>query len=282
MSAKPSPADVAAEICSKTNASLERQLGAGAFKQAFLIKRDDQYLALKIAPLTPSLQARFEREIQALAGCDHPAIARLHSFETYELSGDRFWVIFEEFLSAGTLTEQAAAEKFDVDRIRSIAVTLADALVHLHPRRFVHRDIKPANIMFRNKAEPVLTDFGIVRMLDATSLTHDFLPHGPGTPLYASPEQLLNEKAQIDWRSDQFGLSLVIGECVLGRHPFLPASGDVREAVSAMARRERISSEAANELAARGFSAIAKGLSPWPVQRFRFPEEYRDSLKRGD
>lgn len=282
MSATPDPSDVASAICAKTNASLERQLGAGAFKKAFLIKRDDQYLALKIAPVTPSLQARFEREIEALAGCDHPAIARLHSFETFELAGHRFWAIFEEFLSGGTLAERAAAEKFDVDRIRAIAVALAGALVHLYPRRFVHRDIKPANIMFRNMAEPVLTDFGIVRMLDAPSLTHDFLLQGPGTPLYASPEQLLNEKAQIDWRSDQFGLSLVIGECVLGRHPFLSVPGDVREIVMAMARREAISDSTSSELLARGFSAIAKGLSPWPVQRYRFPEQFREALEQGD
>jgi hypothetical protein len=57
---------------------------------------------------------------------------------------------------------------------------------------------------------PALVDFGLVRDLSETSLTASWLPRGPGTPLFASPEQLNNEKALIDWRSDQFSIGVIL------------------------------------------------------------------------
>jgi len=85
----------------------------------------------------------------------------------------------------------------------------------------VHRDIKPANIMFKEGLEtPVLVDFGIVRDLAATSLTQTWSPIGPGTPFFASPEQLNNEKHLIDWRSDQFSLGVTLYFARTARHPY--------------------------------------------------------------
>ena len=82
----------------------------------------------------------------------------------------------EEYLPGGTLAERFAAGRMEHPLIRNIGLSLADALDHLRGRNLVHRDIKPANILFRTSDTAVLTDFGIVRMLDAPSLTQDFLP----------------------------------------------------------------------------------------------------------
>jgi len=269
--------DLAEALCRQRNCSLVKELGAGAHKRAYLIEKDGSHRALKIAPITPSLKPRFEREAAALAGCSHPAVAVLYETYAVVFGAQEYWVSIEEFLPGGTLAKRFAAGGADYSLVRKIGLSLADALDHLRNRNLVHRDIKPANILFRTIDTAVLTDFGIVRMLDAPSLTHDFLPQGPGTPLYASAEQLLNEKELIDWRTDQFGLALVLAEGVLGCHPFSPEK-DAMLAIARVARRQSLPSQSHQRLAELGFEALVKALAPWPAQRYRFPSEFIAAL----
>lgn len=271
---------IAADVCKKLNALFRCVLGEGAHKQAFLIEQNGVSRALKIAPVSGDLKARFERETAALQGCCHPAIATLHYVASHQASGIEYWVTVEEYLSAGTLAQRMARNELSTTELRHVGVTLATALVHLHERGLVHRDIKPANILFRSEHEPVLTDFGLVRMLGAPSLTHDFMAQGPGTPLYSAPEQLLNEKAAIDWRADQFALALVLSECILGHHPFVPDGGGHREAVFSMANRDSLSDRAIAALTQDGFSCLIKALAPWSVQRYRWPADFVTALSK--
>lgn len=274
--------EIATEICRQLNATLIRSLGAGAFKHAYLIERGEELFALKVAPVSGDLRARFEREITALRGCDHPAIAKILASDLVVLGGNEYWIIVEEYLSHGTLTDLAANTPLSQEDIRRLGITLAGALAHLSERKFVHRDIKPANILFRTPPEPVLTDFGIVRMLGEQSLTQDFMAQGPGTPMYAAPEQLLNEKCAIDWRTDQFGLALVLAEQLLGHHAYLPDNhSNVRDAVMLVANRQPLPTGSRDRLAAKGFGCLVKAMSPWPVQRFRRPDEFLRALTGG-
>jgi serine/threonine protein kinase len=277
MSGSQDLADIAALICERRNYSLLAELGAGAHKRAYLIEHRDERFALKIAPVTPSLAPRFEREAAALRGCSHPAIAVLHEASCFAHDNRELWISIEEYLAGGTLDARLNAGVLDPVLTRGIAVTLASALEHLSERNLVHRDIKPANILFRSGHDPVLTDFGIVRMLDAPTLTQDFLPRGPGTPLYASAEQLLNEKALIDWRTDQFGLALVIAQAALGYHPFAP-EGDLPLAVARVAKRECLPAVSTQRLHALRLEALIKALAPWPAQRFRLPRDFIQAL----
>ena len=269
-----------ATICSQLNASFERDLGSGAFKHAYLVTIDSHPVALKIAPVSEDLRARFEREITALKDCSHPAIASLLYAGAHAVGEIHYWVLYEEFLADGTLDTQIARGQLSVQRTKQIGVVLADALAYLYTKRFVHRDIKPANILFRSQNEPVLTDFGIVRMLGETSLTHDFLLQGPGTPLYAAPEQLSNDKNAIDWRTDQFGLALVLARCALGRHAFMPVGGTDRDAVVAVASHATLPAHSAQELRTMGLECLVRALRPWPVQRFRYPDDFLNELSK--
>lgn len=271
---------VAGDICKQRSWTLIRELGAGAHKRAYLIEHSGNQLALKIAPITPSLKPRFEREAVALRGCAHPAIANLHESSALDFSGREYWVSIEEYLAFGTLAERSAGKRMASEDVRRIGLVIADALLHLRQRNLVHRDIKPTNILFRTEVDPVLTDFGIVRVLDAPTLTQDFLPQGPGTPLYAAPEQLLNEIPLIDWRTDQFGLALVLAQCALGYHAFGP-EGDFPLAVSRVARRESLPTRSQADLKAAGLSSLLKALSPWPVERYRTPETFLTALSTG-
>lgn len=272
---------VAAELCNQRGFEFRGPLGQGAFKSAYLAVFNSQQFALKLAVAAGAAQ-RLVREARALQECSHDSIARLLQAHPHVIPGGlELWVVCEEYLAGGTLESRRARGVLSPADTRAIGVSLAEVLGHLHEKRLVHRDIKPANIMFRDGSNsyPVLTDFGIVRMLDQPTLTQAFAQMGPGTPAYAAPEQLTNDKALIDWRTDQFDLAIVLAECLLGHHPFLTPGKAIPEAIMAVAARQEIPAENAARLVALGFGALGKALKPWPIARFRRPSDFLESLK---
>ena len=87
----------------------------------------------------------------------------------------------------------------------------------------IHRDIKPANILLdqRNVArnlmgEPVLTDFGVAKLLNTSSITQTGIQLG--TPAYTSPEQIQGHPA--NKRSDLYSLAVILYQVVTGVLPF--------------------------------------------------------------
>ena len=269
-------AAAAQDLCQKHGFEYHGPLGKGAFKSAYLAKAQTVFFALKIAVAAGGAE-RLARETKALQGCAHPAIAQSFGAAPFEYGGTQLWVVYEEFLAGGTLEAALKNGPLRPEKTKTIALTLAGALEHLHERKLVHRDIKPANIMFRGDA-PVLTDFGIVRMLDQPTLTHAFMQMGPGTPAYAAPEQLNNAKELIDWRTDQFGLGIVVAECMLGHHPFLIQGKTVHEAILNVASWQDVPEVNAQRLRQLGFSCLLPALKPWPVDRYRKPAAFIASL----
>jgi len=271
---------VAAELCKQCGFEFRGPLGKGAFKSAYLAVSGSYPFALKIAPISSGAE-RLIREAKALQECSHPSIAKLLQAFAFTFGGLQFWVVYEEYLAGGTLEAGLKQWSISSEAVRNIGVRLAEVLEHLHEKKLVHRDIKPANIMFRGDADghPVLTDFGIVRMLDQPTLTQAFAQMGPGTPAYAAPEQLANEKALIDWRTDQFGLGIVLAECLLGRHPFALPGNTIHDAIVAVAARQELPAANAQRLRELGFNSLTKALRVWPIARFRRPAEFIAALR---
>jgi len=138
--------------------------------------------------------------------------------------------------------------------------------------KLVHRDIKPENIMFRHgENSPILVDFGIVRDIDATSLTQAFIGVGPGTPYYASPEQLNNQKSMINWRSDQFGLGVTLCYAHLQMHPFQYPGEPLNstETIIRVQTRGQCNAEIIRTLNTSGLGCIERMISVWPVHRYQ-------------
>jgi serine/threonine protein kinase len=254
--------------------------GKGAFKETFrAITSSKDAVALKILQPAKCDLARSQREIEALQKCDSSLIARLYDHGTFRSSdGNNYYVSVEEYLDGGTLT-QRLNPTIAPDLVRSFGQHLTEALSHLKSLKLVHRDIKPDNIMFRGGSDvPVLVDFGLVRDLSASSLTQTWLPQGPGTPYYAAPEQLNNDKHLIGWRTDQFSVAVVLGICLTGQHPFLVSGMTMPQVVVAVARRDACPDGFRTAADAAGLNGLVKMLSPWPVQRYATPAQLLSSF----
>ena len=214
--------------------------------------------------------ARTEREIEAIKRCAHPGIVRFELIDVWQDGAEEFVYSLEEFLSGGTLTARLAGRTLPPHEVRALASNLVDALSHIASLGLVHRDLKPDNIMFRTAdGALVIVDFGLVRDLSQTSLTKTWLPHGPGTPIFAAPEQLNNEKPMIDWRTDQFALGVVLTMSGFGRHPYALPGLNLMQVVDRVARREEPAPEFVAWASNNELAALGRMVAPWPVGRYR-------------
>ena len=274
---------IADEVAEKLDLAVEVFCGKGAFKETFRVKTPDGAVAaLKIVDRAKISEVRTDREIEALRRCETPSIAKLIDRCIHRaMDGNIYDVVIEEFLDGGSLEDRTRVESFTEAAVITLATGLVTAVKELHRLHLVHRDIKPANVMFRaGSDDPVLVDFGLVRDLSQTSLTLSWLPHGPGTPFYAPPEQLNNDKALIDWRSDQFSIGVLVTEMLIGRHPYQTATMNSSEAIFAVSERRVLASEFVNEMQRRGLAVLVKMVRPWPVQRFATPDLLLAELSR--
>jgi serine/threonine protein kinase len=267
--------DVAKAYCKANGHTFVGPVGTGAFKETFQIAlASGQSQALKVFQPGFSVE-RTSREISAMQRCSHPNIARLTSIATFYFDGLQYFLSAEEFLAGGTLASRLDRGLLSQTAAIDLGKRLADAIAHIASRELVHRDIKPDNILFRADGDsPVIVDFGLVRDLVKTSLTQTWLIRGPGTPYFASPEQLRNEKALIDWRSDQFSLGVVLALCIFGAHPFDEGDDSPTQVVERVATRCPQGKNFLARAGNAGLSILAKMTDPWPVNRFRLPEPF--------
>ncbi len=192
----------------------------------------DRYVALKV--LSPRFSAdaafyeRFQREATAIARLRHTNIVQVFDFGT----ADNLTYMVMEYIPGPTLKHKirdlrSASRLLSQTEIVTITRDVAAALDYAHARGLVHRDVKPANILLRSEefgppaaaeAEPyaVLTDFGVVKMLEGVQFTATGMTLG--TPDYMSPEQAGGE--QVTPSSDIYALGVVVYEMLVGQLPF--------------------------------------------------------------
>jgi serine/threonine protein kinase len=270
---------IAETLCVAKGWTVSGFSGGGVFKQVYRAQvKPNEFVAIKIVK---GKSPRTTREIEAIGRCTHPNIAKMYEAGRISHIGAEYDYTVEEFLAGGTLADRISAGKLTREAIITVGEALINALSHLFPLRIVHRDIKPANIMFRDREDiPVLVDFGLVRNLSDSSLTESWLPMGPGTPFFASPEQLNNEKELIDWRSDEFNLGVVLSVAHLGMHPFQTEGPvDTDQTVHRVAERGPWHRDFARLCTDARVSSIMRMVERWPVQRFRTPSDLLEAWR---
>ena len=173
---------------------------------------------------------RFKREAEVVGELRHPNIVRMLDF----VIEDEIPCLVMDFIPGPSLATYMKELHGRNQRI-PIAITaqilrcIASALDYAHSRGIIHRDIKPANILLRSRTQdvtpdlplpldvdPILTDFGLVRLLDST--LHTTTGSVSGTPTYMSPEQARGEK--VDKHTDIYSLGIVLYEMLAGQVPF--------------------------------------------------------------
>jgi serine/threonine protein kinase len=157
---------------------------------------------------------RFEHEAKALARLTHPFIVPVVDYGEYK--GSPYLVM--PYLQGGTLKQKMGKPLPWQEAVR-LLIPVAQALAYSHAHNIIHRDIKPSNILLTENNQPMLSDFGIAKILDlkdGQTLTTAGL--GIGTPEYMSPEQGMGKPAGP--AADIYSLAIVLYELLTGRKPF--------------------------------------------------------------
>ena len=196
------------------------QLGEGGMATVYKAydTRLEKDVAIKV--ILPSQQhsekflKRFKRKSRALAKLSHPNIVTV--LDSGEHEGMPFLVM--EYVAAGTLKRKLGQPLNWQDAAETLA-PVARALDHAHSHHIVHRDVKPSNILLTDEGRPMLSDFGIAKMLEGEE-TADLTGTGMGvgTPEYMAPEQVTGKA--VDQRADVYALGIVFYEMLTGRKPF--------------------------------------------------------------
>ena len=255
------------------------QLGEGGM--ATVYKAYDTHLERNVAikVILPTRQhsekflKRFQREARALAKLSHPNIVGVIDYG--EQDGIPYLVM--EYLPGGTLKRKMVKPMPWQEAIRLLG-PIARGLAAAHKQGIIHRDVKPSNILLTDTGEPMLTDFGIAKMVEAdetTDLTGTGV--GVGTPEYMSPEQAQGKT--VDARADIYSLGVVLYELVTGRKPY--------QADTPMAVVWKLASEPlprprlfTPELPEQVEQLLLKALAKQPVDRFEDTNQFAQGLEK--
>ncbi len=252
----------------------------------------EREVAVKVLPREllhdPAFRARFRREVEAVAALEHPAIVPL--YDSGEHEGQPYMVM--RLMTGGTLADRLRRGPLPLVQAARIIGQLAPALDAAHAAGLIHRDVKPDNVLFDQTDQPYLADFGVVGVMQAsTMLTRSAVI---GTPDYMAPE--LSRPGGLSPLVDVYALGVMLFEMltrrppyqtdtplgtlvahvtepipdVRARRPWLPAATQM-VIERALAKDPRARYQSAGELAA-DLTALAAGQSP-PTLQLRPPAE---------
>jgi serine/threonine protein kinase len=164
---------------------------------------------------------RFKDEAQKTAALVHPNIIPVIDCGDYK--GTPYMVM--KYIPGGTLKSSIHERNmrrqgpYPYQQAAALLAPIARALEVAHRNGIVHRDVKPSNILLTSDGQPMLTDFGVAKIVDPLdTIDHTGVGVGIGTPEYMAPEQWAGKG--IDGRADVYALGVVFYEMVTGRVPF--------------------------------------------------------------
>jgi len=181
---------------------------------------------------------RFRREAQAVASLDHPNILPIYEVSESE-DGLPFFSM--KLAEKGSLHENVASLRDEPRKCVQMMAKVARAVEYAHSHGVLHRDIKPGNILLNDRGEPLVSDFGLAKLLDGNNdLTRSLTTFG--TAGFIAPEQAGDTAVDLTPAADVYSLGAVLFNVLAGRPPFLGSNpvSVIRQASETQAPKLRL------------------------------------------
>lgn len=253
-------------------------VGRGGMAEVYLAEdqRLERRVAVKVLPAAMAMEqtfrARFEREARAAAKLQHPHILPVYDYGQQ----DGITYLVMPYITGGSLAQVIAQARgpLPVNKAMQWADEIASALQYAHDQNIIHRDVKPGNMLIGPGEHILLSDFGIAKVMDATtSLTNTGT--SVGSPEYMAPEQA---RGAADYRSDIYALGIVIFQMLAGRVPFsasTPMQVMMQHVQQPPPALRSLNPALSPQVEAVVLSALAKD----PAQRFQSASALAEALK---
>jgi PAS domain S-box-containing protein len=205
------------------------------------------------------LWARFLQEARVTGQLEHPGIVPVYELAQRPEGLQPYYTM--RFVRGRTLSDAATdfhkkrqagqAGTFEILDLLNAFVTVCNTVAYAHSRGIIHRDLKGPNVILGDFGDVVVLDWGLAKVLgksesapetlqvalELPATGSDLTVHGQviGTPAYMAPEQAAGESAQLDERTDVYGLGAMLYEILTGLPPFV---GEATEEVLRKVREE--------------------------------------------
>ncbi|KAL6043380.1 Cyclin-dependent kinase 10 [Balamuthia mandrillaris] len=163
------------------------------------------------------------REISILKELNHPNVVQLLDVVVGNRL-DSMFLVFEyvEHDLAGLIDNMK--KPFSESEVKCLLRQLLRAIAYMHDNFFIHRDLKLSNLLFSNRGELKLCDYGLARIFGE--------PIQPMTPKvvtlwYRAPELLLGDTTYTV-AVDMWAVGCIFGELLLNE-PFLPGKTELEQ-----------------------------------------------------
>ncbi len=253
---------------------LIEQIGQGGMASVFRAKDLERQAIVAVKVLSPLISAdarfvrRFRREAEYVSRLNHPNIIPVLDYGEHR----GFVYLVMPHIPGTTLKIRLAEGTVRLEDAERWIHQIADALDYAHRMGILHRDVKPSNILIDAAGDARLTDFGLAKLIGgSSSLTGSSLM---GTPAYISPEQARGD--EVDPRSDQYSLGVLLYEIHTGRLPFTaetPMNLAMKHATDPVPPPSRVHSEVPAGIERVILTALQKD----PAHRFASMAAMRDA-----
>lgn len=230
---------LAGENFSNNNWMKGSLIGEGSFGSVYLALHSitGELMAVKQVELPSAAQGTefdqrkstmvtaLKHEITLLEGLQHPNIVQYLGTST----DDQYLNIFLEYVPGGSIaTMLRQYNTFQEPLIRNFVRQILAGLAYLHNSDIIHRDIKGANVLVDNKGGVKISDFGISKRVEASTVLgtsansgtkgHLHRPSLQGSVYWMAPE-VVRQTAHTK-KADIWSLGCLVVEMFIGAHPF--------------------------------------------------------------
>jgi serine/threonine protein kinase len=230
-------------------------LGRGDFGEVRAVVDRESGRNLAAKSIDRAEVARTRAIVDALATSQHRGLVRLESVVESDHGDGRAWLLMERIagvdlvtairadvdreptgavrptlpLAFGTRLQEGGLSAFrslpasQLDRVRRLFFSLADAVAALHDRGLIHRDLKPSNVLVEADDRVVVIDVGLARPIGSVRDVDDTIV---GTAAYSAPEMAVD--APIAASADVYSIGVLLFEALTGALPFAGAADEVQ------------------------------------------------------
>lgn len=199
------------------NYSLLYTLGAGSFAEVFMGMHDIVSQPVAIKHIQKSRltrhkdQIRIAREMEIMKTVVHQNITEL--FEIIE-DDSSFWLVMELAPNGSLKNMLLPGAQMDESECRRIFAQIVCGLGYLHTEKnIIHRDLKAENVLFDERNNVRLIDFGLSSMFESGVYST-----ACGSPVYTAPEVFA--RRAYSKSADVWSLGILLYLMATGTFPF--------------------------------------------------------------
>jgi serine/threonine-protein kinase len=236
----------------------------------------------------PFYRDGFIAEAQMAGQLEHPNIVPVHELEISPEGVPYFTMKLVQGIDFRRWLRDPLRSPGSSERMQEgleIFLKVCDAIAYAHDRGVIHRDLKPENVMVGSFGQVYVMDWGLARLSKTRPASGERAlmeaPGPVGTPPYMAPEQARGIPAEMDERTDVFGLGAMLYQIITGKLPY--GNGNVQEILVRASTGQTIPVEQALgrvSVAKRIVAIVNKAISKDPTDRYQSVLELAQDVRR--